>query len=63
MSTGQSLRYHDKIHYTVVVNFKQSSYKVKEGRADVTVVIELTQPSSEPFQVMISLMDATAKCK
>ena len=30
-------------YITAVANFKQSSYEVIEGKADVTVVIELTQ--------------------
>ena len=51
------------IKITAVVNFKQSSYKVIEGRTDMTVEIVLTQPSSKPFEVMITLMDGTAKCK
>ena len=44
-----------------MVNFKQSSYEVMEDGGEVMIMIELSQPSSEPFEVMISLMDATAK--
>ena len=46
-----------------VINFKQSSYEVMEDRGEVTVMIDMNQPSSQPFQVMISLMDVTANCK
>ena len=46
--------------YAVVVNFKQSSYKVREYRGELLIMIELSQPSSEPFDVMISLMNVTA---
>ena len=31
-----------------------------ENGGEVMIVIELSQPSSEPFDVMISLMDVTA---
>ena len=44
------------------MNFKQSSYGVMEDGGEVMIMIELSQPSSEPFEVMISLMgDATAE--
>ena len=43
------------------MNFKQSSYEVMEDGGEVMIMIELSQPSSEPFEVMISLMDATAE--
>ena len=43
------------------MNFDQSSYEVMEGRGEVMIIIVLSQPSSEPFEVMISLMDVTAK--
>ena len=46
---------------TVVVNFKQSSYEVMEDGGEVMIVIELSQPSSEPFDVMISSVDITAE--
>ena len=46
---------------TVEVNFEQSSYEVMEDGGEVMIVIELSQPSSEPFDMMISLMDITAK--
>ena len=42
------------------MNFNQSSYEVMENRYEVMIVIELSQPSSEPFDVMISLMNVTA---
>ena len=42
------------------MNFKQSSYEVMEDEGEVTIMIELSQPSSEPFDVMISLMNDTA---
>ena len=61
MSIGDDI--YDRINHAVVVNFRQSSYEVMESRTEVTVVIELSQSSSEPFEVMISLMDATAECK
>ena len=53
----------DGIIYTVVVNFKQSSYEVMEDGGEAMIVIELSQPSSKPFDVMISLMDVTAACE
>ena len=43
------------------MNFNQSSYEVMENRYEVMIVIELSQPSSEPFDVMISLMNVTAE--
>ena len=46
---------------TVVVNFKQSSYEVMEDGGEVMIVIELSQPSSKPFDVIISLMDITTE--
>ena len=54
-------RWYDRINCTVVVNFKQSSYEVIEDSNEVMIVIELSQPSSEPFEVMISLMNVTAQ--
>ena len=42
------------------MNFKQSSYEVMEDESEVMIMIELSQPSSEPFDVMISLMNDTA---
>ena len=32
-----------------------------EDGGEVMMMIELSQPSSEPFEVMINLMDTTAK--
>ena len=45
------------------MNFKQSSYEVMEDRGEVTVMIDMNQPSSKPFEVMISSMDVTANGK
>ena len=47
------------------MNFKQSSYEIMEDRlrGEVMIVIELSQPSSEPFDVMISLINVTAACE
>ena len=43
------------------MNFKQSSYEVMEDGDNVMIVIELSQSLSEPFDVMINLMDITAE--
>ena len=43
------------------MNFKQSSYEVMENEDEVIIMIELSQLSSEPFEVMISIMDTTAE--
>ena len=56
-------RWYDRINYTVVVNFKQSSYEVMEDRGEVTVMITLSQPSFKQFKMMIGLGDVTAECK
>ena len=45
------------------MNFKQSLYEVMEDEDEVMIVIELSQPSSEPFKMMISLMNVTAEGK
>ena len=50
------------INFAVVVNFNQSSYEVMEDSSEVIIVIELSQPSSQTFEVIISLIDITAKC-
>ena len=42
------------------MNFNQSSYEIMENRYEVIIAIELSQSSSEPFDVMISLMNVTA---
>ena len=42
------------------MNFNQSSYEVMENRYKVMIVVELSQPSSEPFDMIISLMNVTA---
>ena len=39
------------------MSFKQPLYEVMEAEDEVTIVMELSQPSSEPFEVMISLMN------
>ena len=41
------------------MNFEQSSYEVMEDGYEVFIGIVLSQPSSEPFEVMISLMNVT----
>ena len=46
-----------------MVNFERSSYEVIEGRGEMMIVIELNQRSSQRFEVIIGLMDITAKCK
>ena len=46
--------------YTVVVNFRQSSYKVSEDRGEVMITMRLSPLPSESFEVMISSMDVTA---
>ena len=48
---------------TVVVNFKQPLYEVMEDGDKMMIVIELSQPSSKPFDVMLSLMNVTAEGK
>ena len=45
------------------MNFKQSSYEVMEDKGEEMIMIELSQPSPEPFEVMITIMDVTAKCE
>ena len=45
------------------MNFKQSSYEVMEDRSEVTVMIDMNQPSSKPFEVLMSLMNVTANGK
>lgn len=57
------MRWPDEIIYTVVVNFKQSSYEVMEETGEATIVIELSQPLTKQFEVMIGLIDVTARCK
>ena len=39
------------------MSFKQPLYKIMEDGGEVIIMIELSQPSSEPFEVMISLMN------
>ena len=38
------------------MNFNQSLYEVMEDGDEVMIMIDLNQPSSKPFEVMISLM-------
>ena len=45
------------------MNFKQLSYEVMEDEGEVMIMIELSQPSSEPFLLMINMMDDTANGK
>ena len=42
------------------MNFSQPSYEVMEDQGEVMIMIVLSQPSSEPFKVMISLINDTA---
>ena len=42
------------------MNFDKSSYEVMED-SDEVIMIVLNQPSSKPFDVMISLMDESAE--
>ena len=53
----------DRTIYTVVVNFKQSSYEVVEGRGEVMISIILSKSWPESFQVMINIMKDTAISK
>ena len=62
-NSSEYRRWCDRINYTVVVNFKQSSYEVMEDRGEVTVMIDMNQPSSKSFEVVISSMDVTANGK
>ena len=45
------------------MNFDKSVYKVKEDSNEVILMIVLNQPFLKPFDVMISVMDGTAKGK
>ena len=45
------------------MNFDKSSYEVREDSDEVMIMIALNQPSSKPFDVVISLMDVTAESK
>ena len=45
------------------MNFDNSSYEVREDSDRVMIMIVLNQPSSKPFDVLISLMDVTAESK
>ena len=48
------------MNHTVVVNFRQSSYEEMEDINEVITMIELSQPSSKPFEARISLTNVTA---
>ena len=43
------------------MNFDKSSYEVREDSDVVMIMIVLNQPSSKPFDVMITLMGLTAR--
>ena len=43
------------------MNFDKLSYEVREDSDEAMIMIVLNQPSSIPFDVMISLMDETAE--
>ena len=53
----------NRINYTVIVKFKRSTYEAMKDTGEVVIVIGLSQPSSELFQVMISAVDVTAECE
>ena len=42
------------------MSFSQSSYGVMEDDGTVTLMLQLSQTSSEPFQVTINTTDVTA---
>ena len=44
----------------VVVNIEQSSYETRENSSVVTLMLRLSQVSSEPFEVVLTTMDITA---
>ena len=43
------------------MNFDKSSYEVREDSDEVMIMIVLNQPSSKPFNVIISLMDESGE--
>ena len=43
------------------MKFKRSSYEAMKDTGEVVIVMGLSQPSSESFQVMISAIDVTAE--
>ena len=43
------------------MNFDKSSYEVREDSDEVMIMIILNQPSSKPFDVIISSVDVTAR--
>ena len=45
------------------MNFSQSSYEVMEDGGEAAIVIELSKPLSKRFEVMIGLINITARCK
>ena len=44
----------------VVVNIEQSSYETRENSSVVTLMLRLSQVSSESFEVVLTTMDITA---
>ena len=46
--------------YIVGVRFSQSSYEVMEYDGTVTLTLQLSKMSSEPFEVTMNTMDVTA---
>ena len=45
------------------MNFDKPSYEVREDNDVVMIMIALNQPSSKPFDVMISVRDGIAEGK
>lgn len=45
--------------YTVVVNFNQSSYDIREDDDTVMIDLIMNRPSSQQFEITINLMDIT----
>jgi len=44
---------------TILVNFNQSSYAVREDTSTLTLDLLMSQPSSEQFEVVVNLIDIT----
>ena len=51
------------IYYTVVVNFKQSSYETMENENEVMIMLTLSKALFKLFQLMINLINDTANGK
>ena len=45
------------------MKFKRSSYEAMKDTGEVVIMMVLSQPSSESFQVLLSTMDITAECE